>query len=193
VLVPVLLVAAGVQAVQQHAWASLAVLTVLAVVLTVHPVAAAALSQAGELAADKYAAGVGSGPDLASALAALSRSPSASLSGLRARHPPVDARIARLTGERITSVHSVGDAEPSQRKRQDSRSTCLVDPGRGAPLLPAVPWASGHCIGPRAPIPHSARTRARRRRYRSRYPSRSPYTNCAKLSSGGTWTDATHG
>ena len=98
VLVPVLLVVAGVQSVQQHAWAPLAVLTVLALVLTVHPVADAALSRTSELAADKYAASVGSGPDLASALAVLPRSPRASFGGLRARHPSADVRIARLTG-----------------------------------------------------------------------------------------------
>ena len=39
VLVPVLLVMAGMQAVQHHAWAPLAVLTVLAAVQTLHPVA----------------------------------------------------------------------------------------------------------------------------------------------------------
>ena len=98
VLVPVLPVMAGAQSVQQHAWAPLAVLVVLAVVLTVHPVADAALSRASELAADRYAVGVGSGPDLASALGGLPRSPSASCGGLRASHPSVDVRIARLTG-----------------------------------------------------------------------------------------------
>jgi hypothetical protein len=97
VLVPVLLVAAGIQAVQKHAWAPLAVLIVLAVALTVHPVADAAFSRASELAANKYAASVDSGPDLASALSGFPRSPSASLGGLLARHPPVDARIAPLT------------------------------------------------------------------------------------------------
>jgi Zn-dependent protease with chaperone function len=97
VLVPVLLVVAGMQAVQHHAWAPLAVLTVLAAVLTVHPVADAALSRASELAADKYAANVGSGPDLASALAVVPRSPRPSSDGLRTSHPPVDVRIARLT------------------------------------------------------------------------------------------------
>ncbi len=98
VLVPVLLVMAGVQSVRHHAWAPLAVLIVLAVVLTVHPIADAALSRASERAADKYTVGVGSGPDLASALGGLPRSSSASLGGLRASHPPIDARIARLTG-----------------------------------------------------------------------------------------------
>ena len=98
VLVPVLLVVAGVQAMQQHAWPLLAMLTVLALVLTVHPVADAAVSRASELAADKYAASVGSGPDLASALGILPRPPRASLGGLHASHPPADVRIARLTG-----------------------------------------------------------------------------------------------
>ena len=68
VLVPVLPVMAGVQAVQQHAWAPLAVLVLMAVVLTVHPVADGALSRASELAADKYAVSVGSSLDLISAL-----------------------------------------------------------------------------------------------------------------------------
>lgn len=97
VLVPVLLVAAGMQEVQQHAWAPLAVLAVLAAVLTLHPVADAALSRASELAADKYAANVGCGPDLASALAVVPRSPTASSDGLRTSHPSIDIRIARLT------------------------------------------------------------------------------------------------
>jgi STE24 endopeptidase len=97
VLVPVLPVMASVQAVQQHAWAPLAVLVVLAVVLTVHPVADAALSRASELAADKYAASVGSGSDLASALAVLPRTPRVWFGGPRASHPSADVRIARLT------------------------------------------------------------------------------------------------
>jgi Zn-dependent protease with chaperone function len=68
------------------------------VVLTVHPVADAALSRASELAADEYAASVGSGSDLASALGGFPRSPKALFGGLRASHPSVDIRIARLTG-----------------------------------------------------------------------------------------------
>ena len=97
VLVPVLVGMAGVQSAHRHAWAPLAVLAVLAAVLTLHPVADAALSRASELAADKYAASVGSGPDLASALAVVPRSPTASSDGLRTSHPSVDVRIARLT------------------------------------------------------------------------------------------------
>jgi hypothetical protein len=49
VLVPVLLVVAGMQAAQHHAWAPLAVLTALAAVLTLHPVADAASSRASEI------------------------------------------------------------------------------------------------------------------------------------------------
>jgi Zn-dependent protease with chaperone function len=94
VLVPAVLGMAGMQSAHQHAWAPVAVLTVLAAVLTLHPVADAALSRASELAADKYAANVGSGPDLASALAVGPRSPTASSGGLRTSQPSVDVRIA---------------------------------------------------------------------------------------------------
>jgi STE24 endopeptidase len=97
VLVPVLLIAAGAQSAQQHRWAPLAVLTIVAVALTACPVADAALSRASELAADEYAAGVGSGTDLASALGCFQSSPSVWFRGVRASHPPIDLRIARLT------------------------------------------------------------------------------------------------
>jgi Zn-dependent protease with chaperone function len=98
VLVPVLLVMAGMQSAQHHAWAPLAVLTVLAVLLSVLPVADAALSRASELAADKYAVSVGSGSDLASALAIVPRSPRAASGSLCGSHPSVEVRIACLTG-----------------------------------------------------------------------------------------------
>jgi len=98
VLVPALLVIAGMQSAHRHAWVPLAVLTALTEVLTLHPVADAALSRASELAADNYAANVGSGPDLASALAVIPPPPRPSSGGLRTSHPPIDVRIARLTG-----------------------------------------------------------------------------------------------
>jgi Zn-dependent protease with chaperone function len=104
VLVPALLGMAGVQSAHQHAWAPLAVLTVLAAVLTFAPVADAALNRASELAADKYAANAGSGADLASALAVSPRSPTASSDGLRTSHPSVDVRIARLTDTTLSRV-----------------------------------------------------------------------------------------
>jgi STE24 endopeptidase len=115
VLVPVLLVVAGMQLAHRHVWAPLAVLTVLAAVLTLHPVADAALSRASELAADEYVANVGSGPDLASALAVVPRSPRASSGGLRTSHPSVDVRIARLTG-----------TSSGRRRRRSSRRWAAI-------------------------------------------------------------------
>jgi hypothetical protein len=94
VLVPVLPVMAGVQAVQQHAWAPLAVLVLMAVVLTVHPVADAALSRASEPAVDKYAASVGSSSDLISALGVLPRSRSYDTGQLHGTTPTLKSTLA---------------------------------------------------------------------------------------------------
>jgi Zn-dependent protease with chaperone function len=68
VLVPVVGVIAAVQLAQHHAWAALAVLVGLALIVAVEPLAQAAVSRASERAADDYTARLGSGPDLAAAL-----------------------------------------------------------------------------------------------------------------------------
>lgn len=86
------------QAVQQGQWLSVAILATLGVSLFVTPLMDGAVSRASEYAADRYAAGVGVGPQLARALTLLG-GPGPRL-GVRQRlldrHPPPAARIARI-------------------------------------------------------------------------------------------------
>jgi ABC-type Co2+ transport system permease subunit len=64
-------VVAVVQAVQQRQWAVAALLSAVAVCAVVYPLVDAAVSRRCEYAADRYAAGVGLGPQLAAALPVL--------------------------------------------------------------------------------------------------------------------------
>jgi STE24 endopeptidase len=94
VLGPVELVVAAVQGVQQHAWVPLAAMLVVGVLLIVQPLADAALSRAGERAADAYAAACGLGPDLGAALQSFDGDPGAG--GPWASHPLRERRIRDL-------------------------------------------------------------------------------------------------
>jgi STE24 endopeptidase len=89
------------QAVQQRHWAVAAVLSAVAVCAVVCPLVDAAVSRHSEYAADRYAAGVGLGPQLAAALQVLDggqRRRPRLVARLLGRHPPVVRRIAVLSG-----------------------------------------------------------------------------------------------
>ena len=92
-------VVAVVQAVQQQQWAVAVVLSAVAVCAVVCPLVDAAVSRRSEYAADRYAAGVGLGPQLAAALQVLDgrqRRRPGLVAGLLNRHPSVARRIAVL-------------------------------------------------------------------------------------------------
>jgi STE24 endopeptidase len=94
-------VVAVVQAVQQRQWAVAAVLSAVAVCAVVCPLLDAAVSRRSEYAADRYAAGVGLGPQLAAALQVLDggqRRRPRLVARLLSRHPSVARRIAVLGG-----------------------------------------------------------------------------------------------
>jgi Zn-dependent protease with chaperone function len=94
-------VVAVVQAVQQPQWAVVAVLSAIAVSAVVCPLVDAAVSRRSEYAADRYAAGVGLGPQLAAALQVLDegqRRRPRLMARLLGRHPSVARRIAVLGG-----------------------------------------------------------------------------------------------
>ena len=94
-------VVAVVQAVQQDQWAVAAVLSAAAVCAVVCPLLDAAVSRRSEYAADRYAAGVGLGPQLAAALQVLDggqRRRPRLVARLLSRHPSVARRIAVLGG-----------------------------------------------------------------------------------------------
>jgi STE24 endopeptidase len=93
-------VVAVVQAVQQRHWAVAVVLSAVAVCTVVCPLADAALSRRSEYAADRYAADVGVGPQLAAALQVLAggrRRRPALVVRVVSRHPEVAQRIAVLS------------------------------------------------------------------------------------------------
>jgi STE24 endopeptidase len=94
-------VVAVVQAMQQRHWAVAVVLSAVAVCTVVCPLADAAASRRSEYAADRYAADVGVGPQLAGALQVLA-GPQPRQVGLVARllsrHPQVGRRIEALGG-----------------------------------------------------------------------------------------------
>jgi STE24 endopeptidase len=94
-------VIAVVQAVQQRQWAVAVVLSAVAFCAVVCPLVDAALSRRSEYAADRYAAGVGLGPQLAAALQLFAegqrRRPGV-VARLLSRHPSVARRIAVLKG-----------------------------------------------------------------------------------------------
>ena len=89
------------QAVQQRQWAVAVVLSAVAVCAVVCPLADAAVSHRSEYAADRYAADVGVGPQLAGALQVLAgRQPRrvGLVARLLSRHPQVSRRIEALGG-----------------------------------------------------------------------------------------------
>lgn len=90
-----------VQAVQQLQWAVALVLSSVAVCAVLCPLADAAVSRRSEYAADRYAADVGAGPQLAGALqvlAARQRRHAGLAARLLSRHPKVGRRIEALGG-----------------------------------------------------------------------------------------------
>jgi STE24 endopeptidase len=94
-------VIAVVQAVQQRQWAVAVVLSAVAVCAVLCPLADAAVSRRSEYAADRYAADVGVGPQLAGALQVLAgRQPRrvGLVARLSSRHPQVGRRIESLGG-----------------------------------------------------------------------------------------------
>lgn len=94
-------VVAVVQAVQQRHWAVAVVLSAVAVCTVVCPLADAAVSRRSEYAADRYAADVGVGPQLAGALQVLAgRQPRrvGLVARLLSRHPQMGRRIEALGG-----------------------------------------------------------------------------------------------
>jgi STE24 endopeptidase len=87
--------------VQQRHWAVAVVLSAVAVCAVVCPLADAAVSRRSEYAADRYAADVGVGPQLAGALQVLAgRQPCrvGLVARLLSRHPQVGRRIEALGG-----------------------------------------------------------------------------------------------
>lgn len=95
------LVVAVVQAVQQRHWAVAVVLSSVAVCARVCPLADAAVSRRSEYAADRYAADVGMGPQLAGALQVLAGGQPRRVglvARLLSRHPEVSRRIEALGG-----------------------------------------------------------------------------------------------
>jgi STE24 endopeptidase len=94
-------VVAVVQAVQQRHWAVAAVLSAVAACTVLCPLADAAVSRRSEYAADRYAADVGVGRQLAGALQVLAgRQPRrvGLVARLLSRHPQVSRRIEALGG-----------------------------------------------------------------------------------------------
>ena len=88
-----------VQGVQQGQWLTVAGVSAIAFALVVTPLLDAAVSRAGEYAADRYAVSVGVGPELARALVVISGS-AATQRGLTSRgldrHPSLPSRLDRL-------------------------------------------------------------------------------------------------
>lgn len=88
------------QAAQQGQWTSTGVQLALGVSLLLTPPLDAALSRASEYAADRYAASVGAGPELARALTVLAGNIQAGRPRVRARlldgHPPLALRLTRI-------------------------------------------------------------------------------------------------
>ena len=92
---------ANVQSAQQRQWLSVAILSAVAFALVLSPLLDALVSRASEHAADRYAAAVGAGPELARALQLMSE-PSGRRRGVATRlldrHPSVADRLVRLDG-----------------------------------------------------------------------------------------------
>lgn len=82
----------------QRMWPALTVLVGFGLAMWVQPFADAAVSRASERAADRYAAQVGAGPDLAAALHVF-RCGDDATARWRASHPPLERRLQALTGE----------------------------------------------------------------------------------------------
>jgi len=98
VLMPVVGLIAAVQLAQLRLWSALAVLVGFGLAMWVQPLADAAVSRASERAADRYAAHLGAGRDLAAALHVFHCGDDAT-ARWRASHPPLDRRLQALTGQ----------------------------------------------------------------------------------------------
>jgi STE24 endopeptidase len=98
VLGPIVVAVALVQGIEQHAWIPLAALVLAALALAVQPLVDAALTRAGERAADQYAIECGAGSDLAAALERLGSS--APEGGRHDTHPTRAERLATLASPR---------------------------------------------------------------------------------------------
>jgi Zn-dependent protease with chaperone function len=104
VLMPVVgLIGAG-QLAQLQLWSGLVVLVGFGLAMWVQPFAEAAVSRASERAADRYAAQVGAGPDLAAALHVFHSGDATAR--WRASHPPLERRLQALTGEPAVAPRS---------------------------------------------------------------------------------------
>lgn len=101
VLGPVVLVVAAVQGGRQHAWVPLSAMLVAGVLLTVQTLVDAALSRAGERAADGYAVACGLGPDLAAALRSVDRGGADGGRTAWSSHPPRERRIRELASASV--------------------------------------------------------------------------------------------
>lgn len=92
-------------AVQHSQWTEALMLAGLATALLGTPVLDAAISRAAERAADRYAAEVGAGPDLAQALQAISGSPRSRRGrGLMDSHPSLASRVDALTTQTVVTA-----------------------------------------------------------------------------------------
>lgn len=96
-LLPVVVIVAVVQLVPARAWAPLLGIVAIGVVVGVMPLIDAATSRDAELAADDYAARVGSAEHLAAVLGRIEAVSGTGVARLYAHHPSVALRVARLT------------------------------------------------------------------------------------------------
>lgn len=103
VLGPIVLAVAAIQGVQQQAWVPLAAMLLAGVLLVVQPLADAALSRAGERAADSYAVACGLGPELADALRSFTSPGAGQRHTAWASHPSRDRRIRELAAASTTA------------------------------------------------------------------------------------------
>lgn len=97
VLMPVVGLIAAVQLAQLRLWSGLLVLVGFGLAMWVQPFAEAAVSRASERAAERYAAHLGAGPDLAAALHVFHCGDDTAR--WRASHPPLERRLQTLAGE----------------------------------------------------------------------------------------------
>lgn len=122
------------QAIQQEQWMSVAILATLGVSLFVTPLLDGAISRASEYAADRYAAGVGAGPDLGRALTVLggghgfrtaSRDASSSGTGRwlpGSRACPPRRRTLQRPGEQLGTRRTVGSRRDPACRQHPSTS-----------------------------------------------------------------------
>ncbi|UQX87648.1 M48 family metalloprotease [Jatrophihabitans telluris] len=114
---------------QQRHWAVAIVLSAVAVCAVVCPLADAAVSRRSEYAADRYAADVGVGPQLAGALQVLAGQQPRRVglvARLLSRHPQVSRRIEALGAQVVQ--------RPGRRGLDEERAAACFDGARAAGL-----------------------------------------------------------